>query len=717
MSKYLVSVAGEVSGYVEAMAKIPGITQKQAARAGLAMQKEFAKAAAAAAKDAERAAKDSGDGLLSHFTFGPSDVIGALSALNDLANSTAALQDQFGDLAITSGLSVDTIAGISLSAAAAGGSLEEVGSVLTKLPKQISAAATGIGATSDAFRQFGIAATNTDGSLRSADAVLRDVSNALASIEDPTQKAAAAVALLGKSGGEFLKAGLGEGTDSIDAFTASARASGLASEEAADAANAWIAASANLKSALTSTGNQLLTSYGPAAADVINKVSLAFVYLREVAMAKVVNGFALATRAATDLYQVLAGDISPETARKRMEGLQATIAKTNAEALEAVRAFHAEQKATAAMGSAAADAEPPVRSYTAANKAASKAADEAAKAAEAEAEALRDLQDQLAAVAEANAKAADPIGAAFAKANQELDTLLVNLAEANLLTDESTAILAQGYARAQEVRATALAEEVQANLDARAQIAAQEKSAHEATLAQIAEQKAARIDAAQNALALAADLASALATIAEQQAEKSGATEEELARIRKRAALFAGTVSIAQAVLTALASAPPPANFALAAATGAVGAVQLGAIASASYNDTPEAQYLNQRGGGLVHFAAGDYFIAAKDPQEVLRQATELAGGNGPDVVKGVRKDSLLLPLGGLNAVLNTPSYDDTPRAQRMSSTPRIEPQQITVNFRLGSKTLQSQLVNSANAPGPHRRILNGGRPWRRGAR
>lgn len=673
MSKYLVSVAGEVSGYVEAMAKIPGITQKQAARAGLQMQKEFAKAAAAAAKEAEKAAKGSGEGFLSHFTFGPSDVIGALSALNDLANSTAALQDQFGDLAATSGLSVDTIAGISLSAAAAGGSLEEVGGALQKIPKQIASAATGIGATSEAFRQFGIAATNTDGSLRSADAVLRDVSNALATIPDPTQKSAAALALLGKSGGEVIKAGLGEGAESIDAFTASAQASGLASEEAAAAANAWIAASANLKSALTSTGNQLLVSFGPAAASVINKVSLAFVYLREVAMAKVVNGFALATRAAVDLYQVLAGDISPETARKRMEGLQATIAKTNAEALEAVRAFHAEQKATEGLGTAAAGAEPPIRTYTAANKAASKAADEAAKAAKEEADRLRDLQEQLAEVADANAAAADPIGAAFAKANQELDALLVNLAEANLLTDESAAILEAGYARAQEVRAEALAQEVQANADAKAKIAAQEEAAHQKVLAQIEAEKAARQQGVDFALSLAATLTDSIATLAEQQAEKAGKTEEEIGQIRKRAALVTGSINVAQGVTAALASAPPPINFAQAGLTAVAGAVQLGAIAGATYHT-----------GGI----AGDEVPAKLQKGEGILTKAAVRDMGGPDAVR---------------------------RAN--SRQPQSQQGPIQVNFRLGTKTLQSQLVTNTNAPGPSRRILNGGRPWRTAAR
>lgn len=673
MSTITLSVAASVAAYAKAMAEVPGVTQKQAARAALAMQKEFTAAAKASAKAAEKAAEGSGDGFLSHFTFGPQDIVGALSALNDLANSTAALQDQFGDIAATSGLAIDTIAGISLSANAAGGSLDEVGSVLTKLPKQIAAAATGIGATSEAFQRFGIAATNADGSLRSADAVLRDVSDALSTIEDPTQKAAAAVALLGKSGGEVIKAGLGEGSDAIDAFTASAQASGLASQEAADAANAWIAASANLKSALTSTGNQLLVSFGPAAADVINKVSLAFVYLREVAMQKVINGFSLATRAAVDLYGVLAGDISPETARQRMAGLQATIAKVNAEAMAAVKAFHAEIQATQGLGAAAADVEPPIRAYAAANRSASKEADEAAKAAEAQAEALRLLQEQLAEVADANAEAADPIAVAFTKANQELDTLLVNLAQANLLDDEATTVLAEGYARVQAERAAALAAQEQAAMEARDRIAAMEQAAHEKVLAQIEAEKQARLQGFNFALSLASDLTNSIATLAEQQAEKAGKTEKEIGQIRKKAAITTGLINVAQGVTAALASAPPPANFIQAGLTAAAGAIQIGAIAGATYH----------RGG-----IAGDEVNATlqKDEGVLTKQGVKNIGG--PDVVRRINRGQSAAAPGPINVV-----------------------------FKMGTRTLQEQQVRAKNAPGPTRRTTHPGRSWRRAAR
>jgi hypothetical protein len=214
---------------------------------------------------------------------------------------------------------------------------------------------------------------------------------------------------------------------------------------------------------------------------------------------------------------------------------------------------------------------------------------------------------------------------------------------------------------------------VQAAADARAQIAAQEQAAHDKALAQIAEQKAARQDAAQSALSLAADLATAISTIAEQQAEKAGATEEELARIRKRAALFAGGVSVAQAVLTALASAPPPVNFVNAAAVGAVGAVQLGAIAGATYH----------RGG-----IAGDEVGAKLQQGEGILTKAAVRDMGGPDAVR---------------------------RAN--SRQPATGSGETRVVFQLGTKTLQSQLVTSSNAPGPHRRILDSGRPWRRGAR
>lgn len=72
-----------------------------------------------------------------------------------------------------------------------------------KLTKQMNSAADGTGASAEAFEKLGISVTNSDGSLRDADAVWQDTISALGQVSNETERDALAMQLMGKSAQEL----------------------------------------------------------------------------------------------------------------------------------------------------------------------------------------------------------------------------------------------------------------------------------------------------------------------------------------------------------------------------------------------------------------------------------------------------------------------------------------------------------------------------------
>lgn len=128
------------------------------------------------------------------------------------------------------------------------------------------------------------------------------------------------------------------------------------------------------------------------------------------------------------------------------------------------------------------------------------------------------------------------------------------------------------------------------------------------------------------------------AKIKEKYAKKEAALRNDQAKKEKQQALFSAGINIATGIVKALASAPPPANFVLAALVGVLGAIQLAAIAA-----KPIPKFFK----GVSNFEGG---IA-----HVGEQGTELISMPGHSPVLSPDTDTLMyLPKG----------TDITPNAQ-----------------------------------------------------
>jgi len=144
-----------------------------------------------------------------------------------LAKSAIDLADDMRDLSQRTGVGVETLGQFKVAAELSGSSLEGVAKGLTFLNKNMVAAATGAEGAAAAFKTVGVATTEADGTLRSADKVFLDVADRFAQLRDGPEKAALAIKIFGKAGAELIpilnlgskeiqRFGLGIGPDFAD---------------------------------------------------------------------------------------------------------------------------------------------------------------------------------------------------------------------------------------------------------------------------------------------------------------------------------------------------------------------------------------------------------------------------------------------------------------------------------------------------------------------
>jgi len=102
------------------------------------------------------------------------------------------------------GISVETLSGLKHGAELAGTSLEGLQTGVARLSGNILDASLGMKTSIRAFKALDVQFKNTDGTLRSTDAVLFDIADRFAGMEDGTKKTALAMDLLGRSGAQAI---------------------------------------------------------------------------------------------------------------------------------------------------------------------------------------------------------------------------------------------------------------------------------------------------------------------------------------------------------------------------------------------------------------------------------------------------------------------------------------------------------------------------------
>lgn len=211
------NVLADVRQYQQNIAKIPGITQREAARAAVALEKRLSKAQFQAAEDARKAAqkaarswKDSFAGITLAIT--PQDILAVSRSLFDLAQSVADYNNELSDASVRTGLTTQNLAGLRLAAMGSGLQFSELNGALAKVALQ----------------------------GKDANVVLQEFVAELQTIDDPTEAAALAAKKFGEEAGPRLLQALGGTNAELKPFVDFAERYGARlGPEAAQASSDW----------------------------------------------------------------------------------------------------------------------------------------------------------------------------------------------------------------------------------------------------------------------------------------------------------------------------------------------------------------------------------------------------------------------------------------------------------------------------------------------
>lgn len=126
--------------------------------------------------------------------------------------------EELFDMQAKTGVAANALIGIGNAAKLANVDMGTLGKGLTKLNVNLVKAAEGNEDLSRKFQALGVSVKGADGQVVSSDKALKQIADRFADMPDGAQKAAAAVALFGKSGADLIPL-LNEGAASMEKFT------------------------------------------------------------------------------------------------------------------------------------------------------------------------------------------------------------------------------------------------------------------------------------------------------------------------------------------------------------------------------------------------------------------------------------------------------------------------------------------------------------------
>ena len=521
-------------------------------------------------------------------------VVGA-AKLAGLANSALQAADAIGKVATQTGLATETVQVFRQAAEEAGFGASKAEAALERFGRRIGLAGDGAGPAAKMVKKLGIEVRDTSGAMRDTDAILSDVVDAISKLESETERTAATTAFFGEDA-RRLQTVLAGGTAGLRDFAEEMRAAGLIMDQSM----IRNAEKANDEISRLSLG--LSVSFANALGAALPELTEFVRWLQEGAAA-----FAAWRNPSAVTSQIRAIDEELEdVARRRRNvqrnliavGLEGTLSRETAltrleaerVALLARRAALTEQIAKAPAGqTASTPAAAPEGIFGAGlartmelqlqhEKNAQKAiaaSREAAAAKDAEREAAR------------QARAAEMEKRAAARRIEAQQIEAEMLAEARqrefesvvdgLKTEEER--IAESYERRRQIILDNTAETGQQRAELMARLNEEEAEREKA-------RKTAMLDGTKEFL-------SATSTLLAQSGQESTA-------LYKAVAVTEATIAGILAVQKALASAPPPVNFAIAGMTAAITAANVAKISGIAHggleNVPAESTYLLQRG-------------------------------------------------------------------------------------------------------------------------
>lgn len=229
---------------------------------------------------------------------------GAASAVGAMVKTAAYNADDINTMAKQYSMSVEDIQKFQYATEQIDVPLETLTGSMQKLTKNMATASKGTGDAYEAFKALGVEITNQDGTLRDRNEVFNEAINALANIENETQRDAYAMQIFGKSAADLNPLILG-GADALKTLGDQAESAGLILEQdQLDTLNLLSDAIDTFKATIAGAGNLISTEFAAPMADALNQITA---YIQELTAAFAEGGFpALADKAGEVLTDILA---------------------------------------------------------------------------------------------------------------------------------------------------------------------------------------------------------------------------------------------------------------------------------------------------------------------------------------------------------------------------------------------------------------------------
>ena len=144
-----------------------------------------------------------------------SAIVGGLGAI---VKKSIDAGDELFNLQAKTGIAASALIGIANAAKLADVDVATLGKGLTRLNVNLVKAAEGNDGLASTFKRLGVDVKDANGKVVPADQALKQIADRFADLPDGAQKAAAAVALFGKSGADLIPL-LNEGSASVEKFT------------------------------------------------------------------------------------------------------------------------------------------------------------------------------------------------------------------------------------------------------------------------------------------------------------------------------------------------------------------------------------------------------------------------------------------------------------------------------------------------------------------
>ena len=158
--------------------------------------------------------------------FGGYAVAGAAVAMAAFVKQQIDVADKMGKLAQQTGTTSEFLSSMGLVASQTGTSLESIAKGVQRLAMNMNDMRRGTGEAQESFKLLNIDVTQTDGTLRNAEDVMKEVADRFAGMEDGADKTALAMRLFGRAGAELIPM-LNQGAAGIEELQKKAQEMGL----------------------------------------------------------------------------------------------------------------------------------------------------------------------------------------------------------------------------------------------------------------------------------------------------------------------------------------------------------------------------------------------------------------------------------------------------------------------------------------------------------